>query len=504
MALLFFFILIIGFLVIVIRRQRHYSIKFLIGLMFGSALSFVAFILYLTKFNLYYNHINAFLKLTPGTLSYVIIQFLNADILIRMMNVGIALFYYSYLSFIISLVQIPKQELKNKIIYILLLFPLGLQVIVFDPQLNMYFQNILFKYSLLQHFDTISKYMSFAFGTINVIYIIIGPLILFLTLVRYIKVFQLKNYIIFSMINLTVLGIAFTVLFYWAPTSLVRVTFSKYQNYIQPDLRLYFDNVYLLPVVILLTLVLMMINLFKYRSFLDFDKAQNLLTQKKIDTASIGMKVFTHSVKNHLLAIRSETEYLQSFLIENEEAMYSLKLIKESAEQSFLQIDRTTDRLNNIILQFELCDIHKPIENTMTKMNRQLKEIELHYSPLNSKLNCMIDEIYIEEVLHNIILNAIEAKKEKDEKGRIKIIVNEVNDWAILSVIDNGIGVDSSLRERVFDPFFTTKSPNSNWGIGLPYCYKIIEGHQGRIELNSKKNEETQFSIMIPTTNQLK
>lgn len=504
MAFLFFIVLIIAFLTIVLRSQSSYSIKFLVGIICGGALSFASFILYLSKFNLYYNQINAFLKLYPGSLSYSLIQFFNPDFLIRTMNIGVALFYYSYMAFIISFVQIPKEERRNKIIYILLLIPLLLQIVIFDPKLNILLQNILFNLSILHHFETISHYISLVFRTINIMYIVIGPLVLMVSIIKYIKGIQLKNYIIFSTINITVLGIAFSTLFYWAPTSLIRVTFSKYQNYLQPNLKFYFDSVYLLPAVILLTLLLMVINLLKYRSLSDYYKTQNLLTQKKIDTASMGMQIFTHSVKNHLLAIRSETEYLQSILKDNEKAMYSLNLIKDSTQQSFIRVDQTADKLKNILLQFDSCDIHKPIESVIEKMRLQFSEIELIYTPGKMELNCMIDEGYIEEVIHNILLNAVEAMNVKLELNVITVYINEVNDWAIISIEDNGVGIEEASVDKIFDPFFTTKTPISNWGIGLSYCYKIIEGHQGSIEVNSRTGIGTQFNIMIPTNNKFK
>jgi len=61
---------------------------------------------------------------------------------------------------------------------------------------------------------------------------------------------------------------------------------------------------------------------------------------------------------------------------------------------------------------------------------------------------------------------------------------------------DNGIGISPDIIDKIFDPFFTTK--NVGTGLGLAVSHKIIQDHDGMIEVESQKNNGTTFSIKLP------
>jgi signal transduction histidine kinase len=99
----------------------------------------------------------------------------------------------------------------------------------------------------------------------------------------------------------------------------------------------------------------------------------------------------------------------------------------------------------------------------------------------------------IEQVLINLIKNAIQAFDEQlDRKIEITAYSNEKG-RAVISVKDNGSGIDSEALEKIFIPFFSTKKTGS--GIGLSLSKQIMRQHEGRIVVKSKLGEGTEFIL---------
>jgi len=106
----------------------------------------------------------------------------------------------------------------------------------------------------------------------------------------------------------------------------------------------------------------------------------------------------------------------------------------------------------------------------------------------------------VTQVLINLIHNAIQAMaKSCDEENReVRVTSRQVGDEAVVSVRDNGPGIECQSLRRVFDPFFTTKEPGEGTGLGLSICYRIVEAHGGRIEVESESGSFTEFTVRLP------
>lgn len=100
------------------------------------------------------------------------------------------------------------------------------------------------------------------------------------------------------------------------------------------------------------------------------------------------------------------------------------------------------------------------------------------------------DRVLLEEVLTNLVANALEAVEGRAGPRRAWIAACDTADGALeLSVADDGPGIPESMRATLFKPFFTTKSKGS--GLGLAFCKKVIEEHGGTIEVDSGPGGET-------------
>ena len=106
------------------------------------------------------------------------------------------------------------------------------------------------------------------------------------------------------------------------------------------------------------------------------------------------------------------------------------------------------------------------------------------------------DRIQLQQVLLNLITNAIDSMAAKDG-ARVLCVRSEVHDGGgvIVSVADTGTGIGSQELERIFNPLFTTKS--GGMGMGLSICRSIIEAHDGRLWVAPNKPEGAVFQFML-------
>ena len=110
-------------------------------------------------------------------------------------------------------------------------------------------------------------------------------------------------------------------------------------------------------------------------------------------------------------------------------------------------------------------------------------------------LNLYADRIMVEQVLINLLKNAIEACEESLSPQIVVEAVQKAG-MVIISVIDNGSGIVPEAIDKVFVPFFTTKSKGS--GIGLSLCRQIMNRHGGSISLDSQVEKGSSFVLRFP------
>jgi signal transduction histidine kinase len=107
------------------------------------------------------------------------------------------------------------------------------------------------------------------------------------------------------------------------------------------------------------------------------------------------------------------------------------------------------------------------------------------------------DRVQLQQVVLNLVLNAVEAMGSVGAEPRELLISTEQDHRGVLvAVRDSGPGLDPSHLERVFDPFYTTKS--SGMGMGLSICRSIIDAHGGRLWAKANKPRGAIFQFTLP------
>lgn len=204
-----------------------------------------------------------------------------------------------------------------------------------------------------------------------------------------------------------------------------------------------------------------------------------------------------HEVRNPLTAI---TGYLQLLTVE---------LSYDDPRQEFTRIiSKEIDRLNHLIEQllyfsrpsppqFLYTDLNKVIAETLLLLNSPavLKKVTITTDFSAELPPVKIDAVQFQQVLINIILNGIQAIK---NSGSLTLSTSYQHQTSFvrLDIIDTGCGIPAENIPRIFDPFFTTKEKGT--GLGLSVADKIMEVHQGYIEVESEPGKGTCFSIYLP------
>lgn len=151
--------------------------------------------------------------------------------------------------------------------------------------------------------------------------------------------------------------------------------------------------------------------------------------------------------------------------------------------------------------QLKEIDIHESIDTTLEILQGEIKNrIQVHrqYEKL-PKLMCYASQI--NQVLMNIISNAIQAIS---GSGQIWITTSSVKPKIDapakiqISIQDSGAGMDATTIDKIFEPFFTTKGVGQGTGLGLSISYGIVQNHGGEIQVRSEKGVGTEFMIILP------
>ncbi len=245
--------------------------------------------------------------------------------------------------------------------------------------------------------------------------------------------------------------------------------------------------------------------------------------------ASLGQLVagIAHEINNPIGAIYANMPPLEEYIGDIEGTVeFAQSCLDETGAQKLdehmTQIDYTfviedlaqllnsqkqaADRIRNIVLSlrnFSRLDqgdiktvrLEEGLDSTLQMLHHNYKNritVEKDYA-LNDMVECYAGEI--NQVFMNILANAIQAMP---DKGSIIITTAKVNEQAVISIADTGIGMSAEVKEKIFDPFFTTKDVGEGTGLGLSISYGIIEKHHGTLTVESELNHGTRFIIAIP------
>jgi signal transduction histidine kinase len=147
--------------------------------------------------------------------------------------------------------------------------------------------------------------------------------------------------------------------------------------------------------------------------------------------------------------------------------------------------------------EFVMSEINVLINQVLVLTNHAIVEkglkLEKHFAADLPSL--CVDPYMIEQVVTNLLLNAIQATQ---EGGMITLRTQLVEEACEIEVADTGSGISAEVRPHIFDPFFTTKRTGEGTGLGLSVSLGIVERHGGELSVESEEGRGTVFTIKLP------
>ena len=204
-----------------------------------------------------------------------------------------------------------------------------------------------------------------------------------------------------------------------------------------------------------------------------------------------------HEVKNPINAIVVHLELLRNKIdVNDSRALRHLEIIQDEIQRLDRVVQTLIDFSRPVELQLQDQDLRSIVSSVLTLASADLGTqgvrvtSQLPEKPVIAK----VDSDLFKQALLNIVLNGGQSMP---NGGHIEVQLAEEARWAILSIRDEGMGIAPEVLPKIFDLYFTTKKDGS--GIGLSMTYRIVQLHNGKLDVESEMGRGTKFTLRIPT-----
>jgi C4-dicarboxylate-specific signal transduction histidine kinase len=230
----------------------------------------------------------------------------------------------------------------------------------------------------------------------------------------------------------------------------------------------------------------------------------NLAHMNRVATVGELSASMAHEINQPLAAIvandNAATRWLSNPTPDFEEVRESLNRIVNEGHRASHVIGSIRAMFRKDAGDRTLVDINEIIREVVALLQSDLAEKRVTVkSVLTAEVPHVIaDRVQLQQVILNLVVNAVEAMETVTDRQRILQIRSEFGtaDGILVTVQDSGPGIDPRAGSQIFDPFFTTKA--HGMGMGLSICRSIIEAHGGRLTVSDCKPHGSKFQIVFP------
>jgi len=235
------------------------------------------------------------------------------------------------------------------------------------------------------------------------------------------------------------------------------------------------------------------------------------IEQKEIESWHKLIQILRHEIRNSVTPIASMTETIV-MLVEDQLGMAkkpadlslqdmedihsSVQTIHDRSERLYQFVEKYRSLTRIPPPQKEKIHIHELVKNVYELFRKELDEIGMQFiaGKIDQKTFIDADPSLIEQVLINLVKNSIEAMYGR-KNGKISLSVIDTTKHIVITLVDNGRGIQASDIQDIFLPFFTTKK--EGMGIGLSLSRQIMNLHGGTLSAESVPGESTGFSMIF-------
>jgi CheY-like chemotaxis protein len=218
-----------------------------------------------------------------------------------------------------------------------------------------------------------------------------------------------------------------------------------------------------------------------------------------------------HDFNNLFCVISGHTELMSERLESDHPAFRNLAQIKKAVDSASSLTRQLLAFSRKQVFHPRVLDLNGVVLETQKLMGRLVGgHIEL-FTSLNPQLrHVRVDPVQMEQVLLNLVLNARDAMPtsgkltiatsnvDLEEGARSKRAIVPAGNYVVLSVTDNGCGMDEETQSRIFEPFYTTKELGKGTGLGLASVYGIVKQSGGFIWVYSEPGQGTTIKVYLP------
>jgi signal transduction histidine kinase len=206
-------------------------------------------------------------------------------------------------------------------------------------------------------------------------------------------------------------------------------------------------------------------------------------------------RVIAHEIRNPLTNIDLSASHLENDKLGVEDKKTFLDIIGRNSRRINELINELLTATKFTDLKYEEIRVDELLDESLQEAfdRAQLSQVSIERNYSKEKIWVNVDRTRMQIALLNIIVNAMEAMT--DKQGRLVVETTLVNNHCMITIQDNGQGMDSETLAKVFDPYFTSKS-NGN-GLGMTNTQNIILNHKGKIEVFSEEGKGTSFIITL-------
>jgi nitrogen fixation/metabolism regulation signal transduction histidine kinase len=264
------------------------------------------------------------------------------------------------------------------------------------------------------------------------------------------------------------------------------------------------------------------INLFMKEIMIQNNRMRILLLQnlnseleaKEIEAWEQLLGVMTHEIMNSITPIASLSEASRKILVAADSRLKPISELSEANLEDVADSVSTIAQRSKGLLQFvksyrdysggrtphfENADLRSLVERTGSLVRLEMEERGIRFEmklPATSMKATALDVAMVEHALLNLLKNAMDALAGRND-GRVMLALSEnSNSRALITVADNGPGIEEDVLPKIFIPFYSTKEKGS--GIGLSLTKQIMKVHRGHVRVHTQPGAGTKFTLNFP------